>query len=161
MDGICPDGCTIIRCQHCQAIVCEGRCPNGCDADPLTYGWPGSFTPPPSGFALEVVEPAEYRGFRCDVPNDFVIGRSSQYAREPFVELLLLDPRRKASCSRRYVRLRLPEGSDTFHVTLMQTSDNPAWVSGEKLSAPGDTAALGVGALLRLSPDYVIRLVRR
>lgn len=160
VDGVCPAGCTIVRCPHCDAIVCEGRCPNGCTSDPLTYGWPGAFSPPLSDFALEVVAPEEYHGFRCAVPRDFVIGRSSRYAKEPFVELLLLDPRRKSSCSRRYVRLRLPEAADAFHVTLLQTSDNPAWVAGTRLEKPGDAAEFGVGDLMRLSPDFVIRLVR-
>lgn len=164
----CPKGHTIIRCAECGKIMVEGVCPSGCNADPLSLGW-GRTKPEMSPFALEVVaEPpcndpgrtGRHLGSRCRLPVDTVIGRSSKFATEPYIELLIRDETKKGECSRRYVRLSYDAAKGVVLVTLLKTSGNVAWVGGEKLVREGDQAELREGGLLKLNPGYELRLVR-
>ena len=158
-NGTCPNACTIVRCAVCGAILREGVCPHGCNADPMRMGWSGPVRPPMHGFALEVVAPAMYAGFRVPVPDRFVIGRSARNAHEPFLELYIADPARRASCSRRYVELSLAQDASAFFVRML-ASNNVATVSGTRINAAGQTGRLALQGILSLNPDFELRLVR-
>ena len=162
VDDQCPNGHTILRCAQCNAILLEGLCPNLCDADPLVLGWPGTSKPEMTPFALEIVGPSEYAGFKCPLPKSVVLGRSEKQAKEPFIVPLFRNERarKKGEFSRRYVLLTLNEPGTGFIVRLQKTTGNSAWVAGRKLTREGDEAPLAEGAVIKLNPDYELKLVR-
>lgn len=156
--GVCPRGCTLVRCARCGAILHDGVCPAGCPTGPVTLGWPGPIRPPLSGFAFEVVAPREAVGTRVLLPHRFVVGRSAKGAKEPFLELFVEEPARRNECSRRYVELlRAPDGSG-FDVKLL-AKNNTAVVRGVRLTHD-ETLRLPVNGVLCLNPGFELRLVR-
>jgi len=162
VDDQCPNGHTILRCAKCNAILMEGLCPNLCDADPLILGWPGGTKPEMSSFALEIMAPAEYVGFKCPLPKSVVLGRSEKQSKEAFIVPLFRNERsrKKGEFSRRYVQLTLNEPETGFIVRLQKTTGNSALVAGRKLNREGDEAPLAEGDIIKLNPDYELKLVR-
>lgn len=161
VDGMCPRGHTIVRCPDCGSVLLEGSCPRGCNADPLNLGWPGGMEKALSGFALRIVAcpKSEGQGFTLRVPESFVVGRSAQGAKEPFVELLTTTRKEKAQCSRQYVRFDRGGANGAFTVTLLNESRNPAVVDGKKLVMKDDTAPISLGGRIKLNPGYELELV--
>ena len=161
VNGECPRSHTIVRCLDCDSIISEGVCSMGCDAKPLNLGWPGGSDKALGTFALKVVEcpnPKD-RGFTLNVPNSFIVGRSSMAAKEPFVELLAVSRKEKAQCSRQYLRMDLNPDGRSFTVTLLNSSRNSAWVDGKRITMQSETATIQPGGRIRLTPNYELELV--
>ena len=161
VDRECPRGHTIVRCPDCGSILIEGICPKGCNADPLNLGWPGGTSKKLGAFALKVVAcpKSDGVGFTLRIPDSFIMGRSAADAKEPFVELLTNTSKERAQCSRQYVRMDLDPDGAAFTVTLLNSSRNPAFVDGTRLSLNGETAILPLGSRIKLNPGYELELV--
>ena len=161
-DGECPNGHTIMRCPTCDSVMKNGKCSKGCDADPLTLGWPGKDREF-SAYALRVVSCPKHDGvgFTLKVPSSFLIGRSAEGQSEPFVEPFLQSRKEKAACSRTYVRLDFNRERGCFDVTLENESGNPATVGGRTLREKGSKAELHPGETISFNPKmgYELELI--